>query len=101
MGDDSTPLHYCCSQGQAQLAEALLATGRLDVNKPGAQGWYALHLAVRRGSLPCVQLLLRHGAGVDVKTDQGKTPVDIALVNKRAQIAEVLQGAGASTSTQT
>ena len=54
-----------------------------------------LHLAVRRGSQPCVKLLLRHGADVRARV-QGKTPLDLALINKRERIAELLRAAEAA-----
>ena len=43
MGEEGSPLHQACASGQARLAEALLATGRLGgyVNRPGPQGWCA------------------------------------------------------------
>lgn len=98
MGDDNTPLHHCCAKGQAALVEVLLQTGKLNVNRPGPGGFTALHLAARRGSQRCVELLLAHGADVAAVTAVGKTPLDLALTNKREAIAELLQGAGARTS---
>lgn len=96
MGENGTPLHQCCGRGQARLVEALLDTGKLDVNAPGPQGWHPIHLAVRRGSLPCVKLLVERGADVNASVGAtGKTALELALVNKREQIAELLRGAGA------
>ena len=93
MGEGSTPLHAAAAAGQARLVRLLLATGKLAavVNQPGEGGFTPLHLAARRGNADCVAALLEHGAAADALSAQGKTPLDIALVNKRQAVVELLQ----------
>lgn len=97
MGDSSTPLHFCCSAGLAGLAKLLLRTGKVDVARPGPQGWLPLQLAARRGSVACVRLLLQHGAD-PAAVCQGKTALEIARINKRAACVEALEQAAAEAS---
>ncbi|KAF2245896.1 ankyrin, partial [Trematosphaeria pertusa] len=40
--------------------------------------WVALHFAAQEGSLPMTRSLLRHGAQVNAKEDEGLTPLHIA-----------------------
>lgn len=50
-----------------------------------------LHILVRMGELKIVRFLLKIGAQVDVLNGEGKTPIDIAKVNNRKDIAKILQ----------
>lgn len=98
MGEGSTPLHAAAAAGQAGILRLLLATGKLSgaVRQPAEQDFTPLHLAARRGSKECVQLLLDAGADVRCKSKAGKTPLDLALVNKREAVVALLQQAGCS-----
>jgi ankyrin repeat protein len=51
----------------------------VDVNAFNTMGQTAMHLAVARGARHLVTFLAEHGAAVDVKNKQGRTPLDIAL----------------------
>jgi len=51
----------------------------VDVNAFNTMGQTAMHLAVARGARSLVTFLADHGATVDVKNKQGRTPLDIAL----------------------
>ena len=50
-----------------------------------------LHWAVDRGHVPAVELLLRHGAMVEVTSKFDKTPLEIASDKGRSDIFEILQ----------
>lgn len=54
-----------------------------------------LHGAVRRGELDTVVALVRSGAGLDEPDDQSFTPLFVAALEDRPQIAQVLLKAGA------
>ncbi len=51
----------------------------VDVNAFNTNGTTALHSAVQRGGEKVVRYLAEHGAKLDMKNKQGRTPLDIAL----------------------
>jgi ankyrin repeat protein len=53
-------------------------------------GWTALHVAIELGSTQAVQLLLEHGADVNVCNDDGHTPSDLASSYGYQEIVELL-----------
>ena len=98
MADGATCLALAASMGKPALLRLLLGSAKLGdaVNRPEEeQGFTPLMLAARRGSRECVELLLAAGADPAITNVQGKTALDIALVNKRAAVAELLQGGAA------
>jgi|Transcript_101323 hypothetical protein len=48
------------------------------VGRQGGRRWSALHQAAFSGSADAVRFLLEHNAPVDSKTDDGKTPLEVA-----------------------
>ncbi|XP_065187862.1 uncharacterized protein LOC135818418 isoform X2 [Sycon ciliatum] len=59
-----------------QLLSNTLCHDEAESAKPSL--WSALHLSCYRGFLPLVELLLQHGAQIDVRTDVGLTPMHYA-----------------------
>ena len=55
-----------------------LAAG-VDINAASGQGQTALHGAALKGSDQVVEFLAAHGAKLDAKDNQGKTPLDAAM----------------------
>jgi len=51
----------------------------VDINAFNTSGTTAVHAAVQRGGLKVVRYLADHGAKLDMKNKQGRTPLDIAL----------------------
>jgi ankyrin repeat protein len=51
----------------------------VDVNAFNTNGATALHSAVQRGAEKVVKYLAEHGAVLDMKNKQGRTPLDIAM----------------------
>jgi ankyrin repeat protein len=51
----------------------------VDVNAFNTTGQTAMHSAVARGAENLVRYLAEHGAKLDMKNKQGRTPLDIAL----------------------
>ncbi|MCH7960612.1 MAG: ankyrin repeat domain-containing protein, partial [Candidatus Hydrogenedentes bacterium] len=70
-----------------------------DVAATTASGLTALHGAAERGP-EGVELLLRHGADVKVRADNGTTPLHVAARYGRTQAAAVLLAAGADPSSR-
>lgn len=71
-----------------------------DVNQPGPDGDYPLHVAARRGRVVITRELLRAGARIDVTDREGRTPLHTALAEGKRQVAEVLFQEGAEQSPQ-
>ncbi|GAM89598.1 hypothetical protein ANO11243_076370 [Dothideomycetidae sp. 11243] len=93
-----TPLHWCCVTGKRNLAETLLTTRRgqrVDVNAMEKRQKTPLHLAVSHGWDDIVQLLLQHGAKVDILSDGGWTALHNACEKGSDHIARILLAAGA------
>jgi ankyrin repeat protein len=57
----------------------LLVDHGLDVNAFNANGQTALHNAASQGANSVVKYLAAHGAELDMKDKQGRTPLDVAL----------------------
>jgi ankyrin repeat protein/protein-tyrosine phosphatase len=70
-----------------------------DVNAMNRRHSTALHSAAERGDLPIVNLLLNHGACVNLQDDLGCTPLNLALLgNLNLEIVSLLVQHGASAS---
>ena len=86
--DGTTPLMAAVgmAQNDARLAEEaralevvkVLVEGGADVNATNRGGQTALHGATRAGRNTIVEFLAEHGAALDVKDKQGRTPLDVA-----------------------
>ena len=66
-----------------------------DINAELPNGLYPLHVAAEKGRIIMVRTLLKHGAVMDQKSASGDTALDLAILNGRTQIAEVLLADGA------
>jgi uncharacterized protein len=51
----------------------------VDINAFNTNGTTAVHSAVQRGAQKVVRFLAEHGAKLDMKNKQGRTPLDIAM----------------------
>jgi ankyrin repeat protein len=71
-----------------------------DINAPGVDGDYPLHVAARRGRVVIAGELLDHGADLRVRNGAGQTPLQVALIEGKTQLAEVLMRAGAGETPQ-
>jgi ankyrin repeat protein len=72
-----------------------VALMRLGVNATTTTGSTALHLACYQGSNDCVELLLEAGAQIDARTNDGRTPLSVAVENGHAGTAMLLIVKGA------
>lgn len=61
-----------------------------DVNRPGPNGDYPLHVAVSQGRVAIAKDLLRHGADVDARDAIGRTPLHRALLSGKVPSATLL-----------
>ena len=85
----------CCSRGLAgRVREAL----ERDVTllHQNERVWAPIHAAVRSNRCEVLELLIQHGADVNVKYLDGETPLASALRLNHQEIAELLRKHGAS-----
>lgn len=74
-----TPLHKALIKNSVEVVEFLLEKGA-DVNASNNKSEYPIHLALRRiPSLPFVKALMRHGADLTVKDQNGTNLVELML----------------------
>lgn len=70
-----------------------IPTAALRVDCAGRGGWTPLGLAARSGDVPAVKALLEGGADpAAVMPTVGKTPLEIARINKRVAVVKLLGG---------
>lgn len=65
-----------------------------DINARDNFKWSALHHACHSGQVDLVQLLLEHGAEIDVQTINGGTPLMRAIEGSREAVVELLISKG-------
>lgn len=73
---------------------------KTDINQPGPDGSYPLHVAVSQGRVVIARELLSHGARLDARDALGRTPLHVALANGKIQAAELLLQQGAEDDRQ-
>ncbi|ESN91175.1 hypothetical protein HELRODRAFT_90384 [Helobdella robusta] len=71
-----TPLHIAASNGYLSVAKFLLEGGA-DVMATDDDLWQPIHCATCWDQPQMLELLVEHGASLDVKTKNGETPLDI------------------------
>ncbi|KAF2971446.1 hypothetical protein GQX73_g2087 [Xylaria multiplex] len=79
-GNGWTPLHYSIEQESLFMVDEILATNKVDVNKPTiSQGATPLHMAVNRNLLAIVRSLLVKKADRKLVTHSGESILQWAL----------------------
>lgn len=89
-----TTLTLAARLGSTDLVQELLENGA-RVNKPGRNGWTAMHYAVDQEEMAMVRLLVRHKADLEVRV-RGWTPLLMALRDRPLSLAEYLIRKGAN-----
>ena len=54
-----------------------------------------LHKAARKGHIDLVDLLIRHGADVNIRNIANRTPLDLAVDYRKYAVADLLRRSGA------
>jgi len=78
-------------RGRDQMVNLLIEFGA-NLNQANSKGWTALHCAALGNCLTVAELLLQHGANVDLRTyeEHAVTPLDLAKTSKHKEIAKLL-----------
>ncbi|MCB9898645.1 MAG: ankyrin repeat domain-containing protein [Planctomycetes bacterium] len=98
VGYGVTPLLVAAEDGQRDALVALLESGAdVAARDGGPDGPTALHWAaiIDPGTTALVEALLAHGAPLDARDEDGRTPLDRALEHGNTAFAEVLRAAAA------
>jgi uncharacterized protein len=87
-----TPLTQACEEGNKEMVELILSIKHLDINLAGMDEYTPLHCAVQKSFVQIVDLLLEHGAKVDVVDNDGNTPlVEAVMSNKDLRNADIIK----------
>jgi ankyrin repeat protein len=76
--------------GSIEIAQELVVHGT-NVNAVSAKGVTALMIAAARDNAPMIGVLIRAGARVDLKSEEGQTALDIAMQNGNDSAGRTLQ----------
>lgn len=86
-----TALHAAMFQKNLEIIQLLIDAG-LDVNAQGSSNGYTpLHDAVWADNLGAIELLIENGARTDIKSNDGLTPYQKALKEKKKELVPHLQ----------
>lgn len=93
--DHETPLFQAARLGNKSIAKLLIRNNaNLDCVNEGYgpyAGFTPLHIAILNGQAKIVELLLQHGARIDLKDATGKTPFEIVPLRNETEIAKVIE----------
>lgn len=90
-----TPLHIAALAGQADILRLLLDHGADIAIRAPHEGETPLHFAALYGRLKAIDLLAARGAGIDMKDNQGVTPLQYARLRLQKQAVARLLALGA------
>ena len=87
------PLHIAVTHGDAPMLTLLLAQQAVlaAIDTPNSTGDTALHIAVSSGQDSAIPLLLEKGAWHKAKNQQGQTPIELARLQSKPQIANLIE----------
>ncbi|CAL1541361.1 unnamed protein product, partial [Lymnaea stagnalis] len=96
----SLPTYYNLKVGKKKMTDMLsicelIIDAGCDMNKQDAKGWTALHHAVQNDSAPAVCLLAERNCRLELRNEQGFTPLQQCLKLNRFSLATYLLYYGA------
>jgi ankyrin repeat protein len=91
-------LHHAVDAGNADIVALLLEQDGIDINRARDQyGSTPLIMAARDNNVVMAQLLMDHGADLEVGDDWNDTPVNIAAYRGSLDVLKLLVARGAAT----
>ncbi len=93
--DGRTPLIAAADGGHAAAVALLLQAGARTDDRNPTFGWTALHEAAVFGWRDLARVLVDHGADVNSRDDEGRTPLALAQRSGQVELAGYLQTHGA------
>ena len=98
---ERTPLYRAAGQGHKGITELLIVEGA-DLNAKDEWEYTPLHYAAGEGHKVIVELLIAKGADMNAKSNvrgvnTNETPLDMAIINKQAETADLLRKHGGKT----
>jgi len=92
-GTGDSPLHAAIENGNLALVKLLLSKGA-NVNLNGGRTFRTpLYVAVQKQDKAIVAVLIENGADVMLKTNKRRTPLDLAVMLKQEDIADLIRKA--------
>jgi ankyrin repeat protein len=92
-----TPLFRAVFQRHVECARMLLKRGASIGAVETSYGQTSLHIAVSYANIQLVRLLLEHGADVNVRDNDGETPIQLGSRRRRHEIVELMSEYGAKS----
>jgi uncharacterized protein len=90
-GMKATALHAASYAGRTEAAR-LLIEHHIDINKQGPyNGYTALHDAIWQNNIETARVIIEAGANLDLKSNDGETPLQFAKSKHRSEIAAMIE----------
>jgi ankyrin repeat protein len=86
-----SPLHLAAENGHLQVVDLLISKNANVNEKEKETGFTPLHLAAKEGHLKIAEVLIAKGAEVIAKSNDDKTPLDLANQNNHEDMIKLLQ----------
>jgi len=98
-----TPIHYVAHNGNAAIAEALLAAGAENNPQASIQHrlWTPIHYAAKFGQTEIVKILLDSGVNKETRTGFGLTPLLVGAEFGKIDVVKLMLKLGANKDAQT
>lgn len=87
----------CVRQGELERVGCFIQTRRVSLDTIYHSGMAAIHEAVLSGNMECVKLLVKSGADITQRDEDGWTPLHMACSDGFPEIAKYLISLGADT----